>query len=156
MFVRLFHNQPMIDDREPGLLADFMVGLQAGGLHFPLYLASLLMNATVGSSFFMFVGAIASNLRMAQTLGPIVVVLTSLFGYDCKSVLDFPLFLRVCMYTRGFYLNTDSIPVYYTWIRAISFQKYVFENLVSTSCDGEDIHLIIVITGHERVHRPCV
>lgn len=90
-----------------------------------MFWAVLGVNSLVAASFFMFVGAIASNLRVAQTIAPIVVVLFSLFG--------------------GFYVNIDSVPIYYVWLGSIAFQKYVFEVMavneftgLTFSCDGGD------------------
>ncbi len=60
---------------------DFMVGLQSSGFHFLIYLCTCFMNGFVALSLFAFAGAIATDLRMAQTIAPITVVLFSLFGY---------------------------------------------------------------------------
>ncbi len=44
------------------------------------------------------------------------------------------LLLDLCRFRNlsdsGFYVNIDSIPIYYIWLRSIAFQKYVFEVMV--------------------------
>merc|ERR1712137_1054478 len=72
--------------------------------------------AAVAASLFMTIGAFSPNVIIAQIFSPLITVLLMLFG--------------------GFYVNTDNIPPYYTWLFYVSFFNYGFEILCYNEFNG--------------------
>eukprot|EP01126_Amoeba_proteus_P027056 TRINITY_DN2681_c0_g1_i7.p1 TRINITY_DN2681_c0_g1~~TRINITY_DN2681_c0_g1_i7.p1 ORF type:complete len:151 (+),score=32.69 TRINITY_DN2681_c0_g1_i7:433-885(+) len=93
-----------------------MVGFNPLVDRFFIYLATVITEALLCSSLFVFIGAVSPNMQIAQILAPISLVLFMLFG--------------------GFFLNLSSIPVYWVWMKQISFFKYTYEILVKNELSG--------------------
>jgi len=97
-------------------IAYWMIGFQKDPVHFFLFCAGLITEVFTTSGLFVFVGSIAPTQVMAQALAPISLVIFMLFG--------------------GFFLNSDTIPVYYIWLKYISFFKYAYEILMHNEFTG--------------------
>ena len=94
----------------------FMAGLQEDAGKFAIFYLSLCMVTNVASSLFIAVGSVSPSLKVANIFAPVTVVLFLLFS--------------------GFYLNSNSIPVYLSWIAYISFIKYAFQICVYNEFHG--------------------
>jgi len=94
----------------------WMIGLQKDPLRFVMFCTTLIAEVFTTSSLFVAVGSIAPNQAIAQILAPISLVLFMLFG--------------------GFFLNSDNIPIYYIWLKYMSFFKYVYEVLMYNEMQG--------------------
>eukprot|EP01126_Amoeba_proteus_P027057 TRINITY_DN2681_c0_g1_i9.p1 TRINITY_DN2681_c0_g1~~TRINITY_DN2681_c0_g1_i9.p1 ORF type:complete len:518 (-),score=101.00 TRINITY_DN2681_c0_g1_i9:59-1612(-) len=99
-----------------GSIVYWMVGFNPLVDRFFIYLATVITEALLCSSLFVFIGAVSPNMQIAQILAPISLVLFMLFG--------------------GFFLNLSSIPVYWVWMKQISFFKYTYEILVKNELSG--------------------
>jgi ATP-binding cassette subfamily G (WHITE) protein 2 len=97
-------------------IAYYMVGLQNTAEKFGyFYLISALVMLN-SYSMCMFMSNISKNYAVANVIAPLVLVLYLL--------------------PSGFLINLDSIPVYWRWIKYISFFRYGFEALVINEFDG--------------------
>ena len=106
-----------------------MVGLETSAHNFFVYYATLCCLNCVTLGMFVAIGAVSPNLKVAQMIAPMTIILFALFGYvKLLDVMSPSLILP-----SGFYANNDSLPVYYVWIKVISFVRYCFEIVVCSS-----------------------
>ena len=97
-------------------IAYYMVGLQDTAAKFGwFYLISALVMLN-SYSMCMFMSNISKNYQVANVIAPLVLVLYLL--------------------PSGFLINLNSIPIYWRWIKYISFFRYGFEALVVNEFDG--------------------
>jgi len=82
----------------------FMTNL---GGSFWIFFGIMVLENLVGVSLGLFLSAIFKNVQMASQLAPAVVILFLMFG--------------------GNLVNEDSVPVYFMWLREISFIRYAFK-----------------------------
>jgi ABC-type multidrug transport system ATPase subunit/ABC-type multidrug transport system permease subunit len=91
----------------------FMVNLSGS---FWVFFGILSLENIVGISLGMMLSACFKNVQMASQLAPAVVILFLTFS--------------------GFLINEDSVPVYFIWLREMSFIRYTFKALVVNEFDG--------------------
>jgi ABC-type multidrug transport system ATPase subunit/ABC-type multidrug transport system permease subunit len=94
----------------------FMVHLQEAADKFVVFFLAAACVGNVAASMFLAIGAVTPNMRIAQLIAPIVLVLFLLYS--------------------GFYLNINSIPVYFSWLSRVSFFRYAYEVMVSNEFSG--------------------
>jgi len=94
----------------------WMIGFRPDANHFVIFYLSIVAETLTTSSLFVMVGSISPNFPIAQILAPISLVLFMLFG--------------------GFLVNSDNIPIYYIWLKYLSFFKYVYESLMVNEFQG--------------------
>jgi len=99
-----------------GTVAYWMVGFQPHAEEFFIFIAALIVFAAVAGSLFLTIGSFSPNMVVAQILAPLVVVLFLLFG--------------------GFYVNNNTIPVWYRWIKYVSFFNWGYAILVNNEFSG--------------------
>lgn len=99
-----------------GVISYWMIGFQSDPTKFAIYIAGLITFMAVAASVFMLIGALAPNIQVAQILAPIFTVLFLLFG--------------------GFYVNNNSVPVYYRWIQYISYFRYGYQIVTYNELSG--------------------
>lgn len=81
-----------------------MAGLYQNFWHYLIFTSGFIVHVFTGLSIFVLIGAAAPNPTLALVLSPIVVVIFILFG--------------------GFFINSENIPVYFSWFRYVSFFQY--------------------------------
>jgi ABC-type multidrug transport system permease subunit len=91
----------------------FMVNLSGS---FWVFYGVLLLEIMVGISLGMMLSASFKNVTMAAQLAPAVVILFLTFS--------------------GFLINEDSVPIYFIWLREISFIRYAFKALMVNEFEG--------------------
>jgi len=64
------------------------------------------------------ISAVVPNIEVANVIGPIVIVITLLFG--------------------GFYINISSLPIVANWVPYASFMKWTYEALCINEFKGEN------------------
>jgi len=94
----------------------WMIGFRPDPQRFVMFCVTLITEVFTTSSLFVLVGSVAPNQQIAQVIAPISLILFMLFG--------------------GFYLNSDNIPVYYIWLKYLSFFKYTYEILMDNELRG--------------------
>ncbi|XP_026668551.1 ABC transporter G family member 3-like [Ceratina calcarata] len=87
-----------------------MIGLYPGFDHFFITTGIVALVANVSTSFGYLISCISSNLFMALSIGPPVIIPFLLFG--------------------GFFLNTASVPFYFEWFSYLSWFRYGNEALL--------------------------
>ncbi|XP_043524917.1 ABC transporter G family member 3-like [Frieseomelitta varia] len=87
-----------------------MIGLYPGIDHFFITAGIVALVANVSTSFGYLISCVSSNLSMALSIGPPVIIPFLLFG--------------------GFFLNTASVPVYFEWFSYLSWFRYGNEALL--------------------------
>jgi len=104
-------------EAEPQLITNgilfFMTNL---GGSFWVFFGVLVLENLVGISLGMFLSAIFKNVQMASQLAPAVVILFLMFG--------------------GNLINEDSVPVYFQWLKEISFIRYAFKAAAVNELEG--------------------
>ncbi|XP_078612477.1 protein white-like [Branchiostoma floridae x Branchiostoma japonicum] len=90
-------------------IAYWMVGLYPGWKQYLIAVATMILVANVGMSFGFIVSTSTSSLEMAVATANLPLVPLVLFG--------------------GFFLNTQSVPVYFIWLEYLSWFKYSNEVL---------------------------
>ncbi|XP_011300537.1 protein white [Fopius arisanus] len=87
-----------------------MVGLYPGVDHFFIAAGVMTLIANVATSFGYLISCASTNISMALSVGPPVIIPFLLFG--------------------GFFLNTASVPVYFEWFSYLSWFRYGNEALL--------------------------
>eukprot|EP01101_Sappina_pedata_P004816 TRINITY_DN2092_c0_g1_i2.p1 TRINITY_DN2092_c0_g1~~TRINITY_DN2092_c0_g1_i2.p1 ORF type:complete len:648 (-),score=245.09 TRINITY_DN2092_c0_g1_i2:107-2050(-) len=117
-----------------GTIAYWFIGFDSDPAKFGIFLALILLFNQTAGSMLMFIGCFAPTLEVATILSPVLNVIFLLFG--------------------GFFINPNSIPVYYSWIKYISFFKYGYQVLCinefqdATFCTDDPVP-VCNITGNE-------
>lgn len=93
-----------------GTISYWMIGFSSSAEQFVIFLFGIMTFAATAASLFLAIGAIAPNQVVASICAPLVVVLFLLFG--------------------GFYVNNDNVPVYFVWLKEVSFFNWGFGILV--------------------------
>nr|CAD7598245.1 unnamed protein product [Timema genevievae] len=96
----------------------YMIGLSPGPERFWMAVFILTLTANVATSFGYFISCVSSNVDMALTIGPPVIIPFLLFG--------------------GFLLNNSSVPIYFKWLSYLSWFKYANEALLINQWEGVD------------------
>uniref|UniRef100_A0A0K8SNK1 Protein white n=1 Tax=Lygus hesperus TaxID=30085 RepID=A0A0K8SNK1_LYGHE len=94
----------------------YMVGLNAPFSRFLCALIVMILVSNVAASFGYFISCISSNMSVALSVGPPIVIPFLLFG--------------------GFFLNAGSVPAYLTWLSDLSWFKYGNEALLINQWEG--------------------
>ncbi|CAH0555331.1 unnamed protein product [Brassicogethes aeneus] len=124
----------------------YMIGLNGEISRFFLACAIVTLVANVSTSFGYLISCAASSVSMALSIGPPLIIPFLLFG--------------------GFFLNINSIPVYFTWISYLSWFKYGNEALlinqwrnvtdidcpIGNSTCPRDGHVILEIYNFQEDH----
>ncbi|XP_060816779.1 protein white-like isoform X1 [Bombus pascuorum] len=92
------------------IIAYPMIGLYPGIDHFFITAGIVALVANVSTSFGYLISCVSSNLSMALSIGPPVIIPFLLFG--------------------GFFLNTASVPSYFKWFSYLSWFRYGNEALL--------------------------
>jgi len=92
------------------------IGLQNKAENFFLFCAINICNTNAGTSLGIFIASCFSDLRVTLIVAP-------------------PLILPLMIFS-GFFINTESIPVYFDWIKYISPIKWAFEMFAATEYRG--------------------
>jgi len=95
----------------------YMVGLRQSASHFGWFVLIMLLVMLNSYSMCMFVSNISKNYQVANLIAPVFMVLYLL--------------------PSGFMINLDSLPVYWRWLKYVSFFRFGFESLVVNEFDGE-------------------
>jgi len=100
-------------------IAYYFVGFRPAFTHFLTFVAIILTLVTTMTSFFTFFGALTKTPQVAQIFAALPIVVFLLFG--------------------GFYVVSDTIPDYYSWIQWLSPFKYAFAALLQNQFEGNCI-----------------
>jgi len=95
----------------------FMTNL---GGNFGLFLALIMLENFVGISMGMILSASVKNVTMAPQIAPAVVILFLIFN--------------------GSFVNEESVPVYFMWLREISFIRYAFKAAAVNEFEGAEFN----------------
>ncbi|XP_046816687.1 protein white isoform X1 [Vespa crabro] len=87
-----------------------MIGLYSGVNHFFITVGIVTLVANVSTSFGYLISCISTNISMALSIGPPVIIPFLLFG--------------------GFFLNAGSVPPYFEWLSYLSWFRYGNEALL--------------------------
>lgn len=87
-----------------------MIGLYPGVDHFFIAVGIVTLVANVSTSFGYLISCVSTNVSMALSIGPPVIIPFLLFG--------------------GFFLNTGSVPPYFEWLSYLSWFRYGNEALL--------------------------
>ncbi|KAF2346868.1 ABC transporter-like, partial [Trinorchestia longiramus] len=87
----------------------YMVGLNPAAEHFFICMGIVVLVANIGVSFGYMISCMARNLEMALAIAAPLIIPFMLFG--------------------GFFLNSDSVPIYFIWLQYISWFNYGNEAL---------------------------
>nr|CAD7410475.1 unnamed protein product [Timema cristinae] len=94
----------------------YIIGLNPGPERFWMAVFILTLVANVSTSFGYFISCVSSNVDMALTIGPAIIIPFMLFG--------------------GFFLNNSSVPIYFKWFSYLSWFKYANEALLINQWEG--------------------
>jgi len=98
------------------VVAYWMAGLRASVGAFVLHVFVLSLVVLTALSIGLFVSATVRNIKLAQVLGSLTVLLALLAG--------------------GYYVNNKTLPSWIVWVNALSFIKYGFEALLIIEVRG--------------------
>ncbi|KAK1869412.1 hypothetical protein I4F81_011889 [Pyropia yezoensis] len=98
------------------IVAYWMAGLRSSAGAFALHLFILALIVLTAQSIGLFVSASVRNVKLAQVLGSLTVLLALLAG--------------------GYYVNNNTLPGWIAWVKTFSFIKYGFEAMVITEVQG--------------------
>ena len=98
------------------LLGYFLVGLQGSAYHLVTYCMTIVITTLAAESYVVFVGAAAPDDKVAAVLGPVAFALMSLLG--------------------GFFLNLESLPVWFSWLQHLSLFRYSFAAVMQNEFRG--------------------
>merc|ERR1711862_422535 len=93
-----------------GVLIYWMSGLQADGGKFLLFMLTLWSVSVLSQSLGFAGSALAPTVEVANAVAPLFIIIFFLFS--------------------GFYLNAESIPVWFIWLEVFSYIKYAYEIVV--------------------------
>lgn len=97
----------------------FMIGLRNDFESFILSSSVIVLACLAATSLGYLFGSLVTSIDMGLTLMSIVILPLMIGG--------------------GFFINSDSIPIYFIWLKYISFFKYSFENLMIIEWKGKTI-----------------
>lgn len=98
----------------------FMIGLRNNFISFLLSSCVVVLSCLAATSLGYLFGSAVTNIDLGLTLMNIVILPLMIGG--------------------GFFINTDSIPIYLIWLKYISFFKYAFENMMIIEWSGRNIN----------------
>lgn len=98
------------------ILLYYLVGFNADFERMVIFVLLIVMIYSVSTFYVLAVGAVSPSLMIANIVAPFFSVFNLLFA--------------------GFYINVDSIPVYWTPFKYLSFVRYTFEALVVNEFQG--------------------
>ncbi|CAG2164007.1 unnamed protein product [Oppiella nova] len=114
----------------------WMVGLNSGIKEFCICVAICLLVADTACSFGYLVSCMSSGITMALTIAPTIIMPMMIFG--------------------GFFLNNDSIPVYFVWFKYISWFYYGNEALSINQWKSIDhIDCEFKMPTNQTIMTPC-
>lgn len=87
-----------------------LIGLRSGFNHYIIALSIVTLIANVSTSFGYLISCASSSTSMALSIGSPVIIPFLLFG--------------------GFFLNSGSVPIYFTWLAYLSWFRYGNEGLL--------------------------
>nr|CAD7404673.1 unnamed protein product [Timema cristinae] len=96
----------------------YMIGLNPDPERFLMAVITLTLVSNVATSYSYLISCVSSNVEMALTIGPMVIIPFLLFG--------------------GFFLNNSSVPIYFKLISYLSWFKYANEALLLNQWEGVD------------------
>ena len=94
----------------------FLMGLRAGYQHYLVFAGILVLESQCAIAMGMLISAMITNVDAAPKVAPAVVVLFLMFS--------------------GYFLNDESIPVWLSWLKYLSFIRYAFQALVVNEFRG--------------------
>jgi len=94
----------------------FLMGLREGYQHYLVFAGILVLESQCAIAMGMLISALISNVEAAPKVAPAVVVLFLMFS--------------------GYFLNDESIPVWLSWIKYLSFIRYAFQALTVNEFRG--------------------
>lgn len=97
----------------------FMIGLRNDFESFILSSSVIVLSCLAATSLGYLFGSLVTSIDMGLTLMSIVILPLMIGG--------------------GFFINSDSIPIYFIWLKYTSFFKYSFENLMIIEWKGKTI-----------------
>ena len=106
----------------------FMTGLRKSAVHFGWFVLIMQLVMLNSYSMCMFVSNISKNYQVANLIAPVFMVLYLL--------------------PSGFMINLNSLPVYWRWMKYISFFRFGFESLVVNEFNGEMFDLTAPVTRY--------
>lgn len=98
----------------------YMVGLRSDIVSFSLSTTVLVLSCLSATSLGYLFGAIVDNIDVGLTLMNVVILPLMIGG--------------------GFFINVDSIPIYFIWLKYVSFFKYAFENMMIIEWKDKNIN----------------
>tara|TARA_B100000886_G_scaffold23096_2_gene14622 strand:- start:8046 stop:9701 length:1656 start_codon:yes stop_codon:yes gene_type:complete len=98
----------------------YMVGLRSNIVSFSLSTTVLVLSCLSATSLGYLFGAIVDNIDVGLTLMNVVILPLMIGG--------------------GFFINVDSIPIYFIWLKYVSFFKYAFENMMIIEWKDKNIN----------------
>ena len=98
----------------------WMVGLYPGTEQFFTFMLAMIAFTLAATSFFLLIGAISPSMEVAQIIAPVLLVFLILFG--------------------GFYINIDSIPVYYGEFIERDILRTSLQSSHFTICSVDSVH----------------
>ncbi|KAJ3411273.1 ATP-binding cassette sub- G member 1 [Chytridiales sp. JEL 0842] len=98
------------------IIVYFMVGLQPIAYKFFLFSLFVVLSSASGFSLGIAIASSFSNLETALAMGPLILMPLMLFS--------------------GLFVNNNSIPAYFDWIKYISPMKYAFEAMYKNEFSG--------------------
>lgn len=108
------------------VIAYWMAGLRSSAGAFATHLIILALVTLTAQSIGLFVSATVRNVKLAQVLGSLTVLLALLAG--------------------GYYVNNKTLPGWIAWVNALSFIKYGFEAMVIVEVQGRTFPCSVVPT----------
>mmetsp|Transcript_23228 Transcript_23228/g.36328 ORF Transcript_23228/g.36328 Transcript_23228/m.36328 type:complete len:194 (-) Transcript_23228:256-837(-) len=116
-------------------------GLQNDAGKFVIFFTTFTMNFNAGGGLGILVASLFSDVRIALVVAP-------------------PMILPLMIFS-GFFINTESIPPYFDWIKYLSPIKYAFEAFVLNEftglplkCDPEELQVNVNCPPGERCFCP--
>lgn len=97
----------------------YMVGLRSDIISFGQSTSVLVLSCLSATSLGYLFGAVVDNIDIGLTLMNVVILPLMIGG--------------------GFFINVDSIPIYFIWLKYISFFKYSFENMMIIEWKNKEI-----------------
>jgi ABC-type multidrug transport system permease subunit len=111
-----------------GSIVYWMVGFQPTFQKFILFIIILLLSSLCSVSVGLAISTASPTLEFATVIAPIIMVIFLLFG--------------------GFYITSQTIPPYFTWIQWLSFVKYGFAALMQNEFTG----LVLTCTKEQETN----
>lgn len=93
------------------LVCYWMIGLADSLAHFGLLVVVLMLVSNVAGGMLLAAGSVSPSMKAAQVVAPLTIVVQFLFA--------------------GYFVRLSSLPVFYIWLKYVSFFRYAYEVLVS-------------------------